>query len=50
MMKVMELYLILRDRCVRVTDEGVISVAQSCTSLEFLRYIINLRSLLHFDI
>lgn len=48
-MKVIELYLILRDRCVRVTDEGVIAIAQSCTSLEFLRYYHILRSLLHLD-
>lgn len=40
MMKIIELYLILRYRCVRVTDEGVIAIAQSCTSLEFLRYVI----------
>jgi len=40
MMKIIELYLILRYRCVCVTDEGVTAIAQSCTSLEFLRYVI----------
>jgi len=39
-MIVTELYLILRNRCVCVTDEWVKHIAKSCTSVEFLRYII----------
>ncbi|CAN1120154.1 F-box protein At3g58530 [Linum perenne] len=27
---------VLRNRCIRVTDVGVIAIAESCTSLEFL--------------
>lgn len=30
----------LCNRCVRVTDEGVKTISQRCTSVEFLRYII----------
>lgn len=31
--------LIKHGRCVRITDAGVITIANSCTSLEFLRYL-----------
>lgn len=30
-------FLFIFNRCVRVTDVGVIAIAEGCTSLEFLR-------------
>jgi hypothetical protein len=45
-MIVTELYLTLRNRCVRVTDKWVKRIANSCTSIEFLYPIFDLENIL----